>query len=205
MNTMRSTWPSAVAGFVLIGGGLLLNYGTEVPSTGAQAASSNQLTVMVSKLNQIIASDGEPLAKPSRPPMDNNNSSAARFVIVFPGIVLDKQTGLVWEEMPDATPRTWTDAARYCVDKTVGGTIGWRLPSMAEIKSVFDLSMAPPFVPAGIFTDIQSTVYWSVSTSAKAPVGVSFVHLVDDRVSGGDKSDIFPAWCVRGGVNTEQY
>jgi hypothetical protein len=41
--------------------------------------------------------------------------------------------------------------------------------------------------------------------SAKAPIGVSFVHFVDDRVSGGIKPDIFPAWCVRGGVNTEQY
>jgi hypothetical protein len=51
----------------------------------------------------------------------------------------------------------------------------------------------------------QSTTYWSVSTSAKAPIGVSFVHFVDDRVSGGIKLDIFPAWCVRGGVNTEQY
>lgn len=72
---------------------------------------------------------------------------------------------------------------------------------MAELKRVQDLSMAPPFVPEGVFTNVQSTTYWS----AKASIGVSFVHFVDDRVSGGMKSDIFPAWCVRGGVNTEQY
>jgi hypothetical protein len=205
MNTMRSTWPSAVAGLVLIGGGLLMNYGIEIPSAGVQAVSANQLTVMINKLNQIIAPVEESSAEPFHPAVGTDNSSASRFVVAFPGAVLDKQTGLVWEEVPDATPRTWTDAARYCVGKTVGGTIGWRLPSMEELKSVQDPSMAAPFVPMDIFTDVQSTTYWSVSTSAKAPIGVSFVHVVDDRVSGGMKSDLFSAWCVRGGVNTEQY
>ena len=205
MNTIRSTWPGAVAGLVLIGGGLLMTYGTEVLSTGAQAVSANQLTVMINKLNQFVAVVGEPSAEQSHPTLDINNSSAARFVTAFPGAVLDKHTGLVWEEMPDTTLRTWADATRYCVTKTVGGTIGWRLPSMEELKSVQDPSMAAPFVPTDIFTDVQSTTYWSVSTSAKAPIGVSFVHVVDDRVSGSMKSDLFLAWCVRGGVNTEQY
>ena len=204
MNTMRSTWPSAVAGVVLIGGALLLNYRTDVPSTGAQAVSANQLTVMVNRLNQIIAPAGESSTEQLHSTVDTNNSSASRFVVAFPGAVLDKHTGLVWEETPDATPRTWTDATRYCVDKTVGGTIGWRLPSMEELKSMQDPSMASPFVPAGLFTDVQSTTYWSVSMSAKAPIGVSLVHLVDNRVNG-NMSHTFPAWCVRGGVNTEQY
>ena len=205
MNTIRSTWPGAVAGLVLIGGGLLMTYGTEVPSTDAQAVSANQLTVMINKLDQIIAPVEESSAEPFHPAVGTDNSSASRFVVAFPGAVLDKHTGLVWEEMPDTTLRTWADATRYCVTKTVGGTIGWRLPSMEELKSVQDLSMAAPFVPVGIFTGVQLTTYWSVSTSAKAPIGVSFVHVVDDRVSGGMKSDLFSAWCVRGGVNTEQY
>jgi hypothetical protein len=205
MNTMKSTWPSAVAGAVLIGGGLLMNYGTEVPSAGVQAVSANQLTVMINKLNQIVAPVGKSSTKQLQSTVDTGNSPASRFVVAFPGAVLDKHTGLVWEEMPDTTLRTWADATRYCVTKTVGGTIGWRLPSMEELKSVQDPSMTPPFVPATVFPNVQSTTYWSVSTSAKAPIGVSFVHVVNDRVSGGMKSDLFPAWCVRGGVNTAQY
>jgi len=201
MHTMRSTWPGAVVGVVLIGAGLSMNYGTEVFSMGAQAASTNQLTVMMDKLNQFITPSEESSRGPFQPSVDINKPPASRFVIAFPGAVLDKQTGLVWEEVPDATPRTWTDAARYCVDKSVGGMIGWRLPSKAELKGLQDFSIAPPFVPERVFPDVQSTVYWS----AKAPIGVSFVHLVDDRMSGGMKSDLFPAWCVRGGVNTEQY
>lgn len=205
MYTMRSTWPGAVAGVILVGGGLLMNYETEVPSASVQAVSANHLTVMINKLNQIIAPVGEYSTEQFPSALDTKNRTAARFVIAFAGAVLDQQTGLVWEEAPDATPRTWTDATRHCVGKTVGGTIGWRLPSMVELKSVQDPSMAPPFVPAGIFTDVQSTTYWSVSMSAKVPIGVSFVHFVDDRVSGGDTSHTFPAWCVRGGMNTEQF
>lgn len=204
MNTMRSIWPSAVAGFVLIGGGLLMNYGTEVPSAGRQAAVADQSPVMMAKLNQIIGDIGSIHVSTAAPPGNTDHSSASRFVVAFPGAVLDRRTGLVWEESPDAIPRTWTDATRYCVDKTVGGTIGWRLPSREELKSLQDPSMAPPFLLVGIFAGVQFT-YWSASTAAKAPVGVSFVHLVDDRVSGGDTSYTFPAWCVRGGVNTEQY
>ena len=123
--------------------------------------------------------------------VDLNHSSAARFVIAFPGAVLDKQTGMVWEEAPDATLRTWTDATRSCIDKTVGGTIGWRLPSMVELMSLQDFSMAPPFVPANVRPDVQSTIYWSTSTFAKAPIGGT--------------PFTFPAWCVRGGVNTVQF
>jgi len=205
MNTMRSTWPSAVAGLVLIGGGLLMNSGTEVPSASVQAVSANHLAVLINKSNQIIAPVGESSAGRSHPAVNTTHLSAARFVIAFPGAVLDKHTGLVWEAVPDATPRTWTDATRHCVGRTVGGTIGWRLPSMEELKSVQDPSIAPPFVPAGVFTDVQSTTYWSVSTSVKVPIAVSFVHLVDDRVSSGNTALTFPAWCVRGGVNTEQY
>lgn len=201
MHAIRSTWPGAVAGVVLIGAGLSMNYGTEVFSMGAQGAST---TVMIDKLNQIIAPVEGASPKRSHPAVDLNNSSAARFVIAFPGAVLDKQTGLVWEEAPDVTPKTWTDAARSCVDKAVSGTIGWRLPSMSELKSVQDLSMAPPFIPANVFPDVRSTTYWS-STFTEAPIGASFVHLVDGREIDGNTPHTFPAWCVRGGVNTEQF
>lgn len=205
MNTIRSIWPVAVVGLVLIGGGLLMNYGTEVPSIGRRAAVAEQSPVMLAKLNQTIGDIGSIHVSTAAPPRNSDHSSVSRFVVAFPGAVLDKRTGLVWEESPDATPRTWTDATRYCVDRTVGGTIGWRLPSREELKSLFDLSMAPPFLPVSIFGDVQSTTYWSASMAAKAPVGVPFVHLVDDRVNGGMKSDLLPAWCVRGGMNTEQY
>lgn len=168
----------------------------------AQATSVVQLTEMVSKLNQFLAPVGESSPMPFHPAVATDEQSLSRFVVAFPGAVLNKQTGLVWEQAPDATLRTWTGAVRYCIDKAVEGTIGWRLPSMAELKSLFDLSMAPPFVPASVFPHVQATIYWSASN---APIGVSFVHFVDDRVSNGTTSHAFPAWCVCGGVNAKQF
>ncbi|UVT20869.1 MAG: DUF1566 domain-containing protein [Nitrospira sp.] len=192
MNTMRYTWPGAVVSVVLAGSGLLMNYGTEVPSANTQTSLANQLTVMIDRLSQITAPVGESSIKRSHPAKGITNSSATRFVAAFPGAVLDKQTGLVWEETPDATLRTWTDATRYCASKTAGGTIGWRLPSMVELKSVQDQSMASPSVSASAFSGHQSTIYWSTSTPSKFSIS-------------GNASYTFPAWCVRGGVNSEQY
>ncbi|UVT14342.1 MAG: DUF1566 domain-containing protein [Nitrospira sp.] len=192
MNTMRYTWPGAVVGVVLVGGGLLMNYGTEVASVNTQAVLANQLTVMVNKVSHIIAPVGGASIKRSYPAEDVTNSSAPRFVAAFPGAVLDKHTGLVWEETPDATLRTWTDATRYCASKTVGGTIGWRLPSMVELKSVQDQPMASPSVSASLLSGLQPTSFWSTSIPAKDPIG-------------GNNSFTLPAWCVRGGVNSEQY
>jgi hypothetical protein len=202
MNTMQSTWPGAVAVVVLIGGVLLTNYGSGLRSIDAQATSVVQLTELVNKLDQFIAPVGESSPTPFHPGVDADEQSLSRFVVSFPGAVLDKQTGLVWEQTPDATPRTWSGAVRYCIDKAVGGTIGWRVPSMAELKSLFDVSMAPPFVPTSVFPHVQATIYWSASND---PIGVSIVHFVDDRASDGNTSQTFPAWCVRGGVNAKQF
>jgi Protein of unknown function (DUF1566) len=93
--------------------------------------------------------------------------------------VLDNNTGLVWEQAPDGTPRTWLQAIEHCVNLNVGGTGGWRLPSVVELKSVQDgtTGAVAPFVPNGPFTlspsdstpGVQSANYWSATTSAVSP------------------------------------
>jgi hypothetical protein len=50
--------------------------------------------------------------------------------------VRDNNTGLVWEQAADGATRTWTEATSHWVNKTVGATTGWRLPSVAELTSV---------------------------------------------------------------------
>ncbi|HSL06219.1 MAG TPA: DUF1566 domain-containing protein [Nitrospiraceae bacterium] len=102
---------------------------------------------------------------------DTHNPSATRFTTVFSGAVLDKNTGLVWEQAPDAINTIpWDPATFFCVNKNVGGTVGWRLPSVAELKSVQDglPGAVAPFVPA-IFTGVQSDEYWSATTYAGDP------------------------------------
>jgi hypothetical protein len=181
------------------------------------------LTVIIDKLNQILAlltgaaGQGNHTLR-----WDTNNPSGTRFTPAFPGAVLDKNTGLVWEQAPDGTPRVWGDgtaasATRYCVNKDVGGTVGWRLPSVVELKSVQDGSTGAvaPFVPASAFTistsnatpGVQSALYWSASTNAVDPTDAWFVGFSNGNVSNGSKpsNDGFHAWCVRGGMHADTY
>ena len=136
---------------------------------------------------------------------DTNNASATRFSTAFPGAVLDKNTGLVWEQAPDATARAWAAATSYCVNKNVGGTRGWRLPSVVELASVQDPSLPAPFVPANVFTGVQSANYWSATTNAEIPTSAWLVPFGSGSVGPEDKASSGHAWCVRGGMNADAY
>ena len=127
--------------------------------------------------------------------------------------VRDNNTGLVWEQAPDTTGgpnsdglRTWGQSTDYCANKSVGGTVGWRLPSVIELNSVRDPALAAPFVPASVFTGVQSADYWSATTPADNPA----VAWVVGFFLGGDVDSSFKtgsthAWCVRGEMNADQY
>src|SRR5436309_3121868 len=55
---------------------------------------------------------------------DGNLPSASRFTVLTAfasAAVRDNNTGLVWEQAPDAANRTWGQATSYCVNKNVGG------------------------------------------------------------------------------------
>ena len=99
-------------------------------------------------------------------------------------------------------------ATTYCVNKAVpavGGTRGWRLPSVVELASVLDPSLPSPLVPASVFSGVQSAGYWSATTSAENPtdawgVGFGFVD-----VFHANKTDSFQVWCVRGGMHADSY
>lgn len=136
---------------------------------------------------------------------DTNHASATRFTTAFPGAVLDKNTGLVWEQAPEVTPLFWFIATFYCVNKTVGATVGWRLPSVVELKSVQDPSLAAPLVPASIFTGVQSALYWSATTSADFPTFAWGVNFGNGVVDTNLKAVAFPAWCVRGPMQESVY
>jgi hypothetical protein len=139
---------------------------------------------------------------------DKNLPTASRFTVLteFGGAALrDNNTGVVWEQAPDPNNRTWADANSYCANKTVGGTAGWRLPSVVELKSVQDASLPPPFVPP-IFNSIQSASHWSATTVAWDSTLAWHVYFhTAGLVDEDEKIHTSLSWCVRGNMNADKY
>jgi hypothetical protein len=141
---------------------------------------------------------------------DKKLPSASRFTILSAfgdAAVRDDETGLVWEKTLETTELSWNDARAACADKDVGGRKGWRLPSIFELASLMDLSMRTgPTLPLGHpFTNVQLDVYWSATTVAGTPNSAWLVFFDTGKVLHGFKTITFRAWCVRGGMNADQY
>jgi len=213
-RSSRSKWLSGIGAVVLSGSLVVAGYGIGVTPAGATDLV-NPFPIIIAKLNQILAklstSGGGAGNHTLR--WDTNNPSATRFTPAFTGAVLDNNTGLVWEQAPDSGSRAWASATDYCVKKEVGGTVGWRLPSVVELRSVQDLSLPDPLVPASAFTitaggtpGVQLAPYWSATTVAVSPAGAWVVNFGGGDVSGDNKTDGNDhAWCVRGGMNADTY
>ena len=122
--------------------------------------------------------------------------------------VLDKNTGLVWEQSPQKAPVSWIDARFFCINKTVGGQRGFRLPSIPELGSLIDpsVTIAGPALPLGHpFLNVQSENFWSATTLANAP-SFAWNMAIEIGLTGGfDKAELHHIWCVRGGMNADQY
>ena len=136
--------------------------------------------------------------------------SASRFTVLSDfanAAVRDDETGLVWEKTLETTELSWSDARNACADKDVGGRKGWRLPSISELASLVDPSMRTgSTLPLGHpFTNAQADVYWSATTMAGNPNSAWLVFFDTGRVSYGFKTITFHVWCVRGGINGDQY
>lgn len=217
MRTSWSKWLSGVGGVALIGGLVLANYGGGVTPAEAHDQQkqshhhSNPFRQIMDKLNDILGKldggGGGGGAGNYTMRWDTNKQSAERFTTAFPGAVLDSNTGLVWEQAP-STMTTWTDARIQCIEKTVGSTRGWRLPSVVELASVIDASPGAPLVP-GVFTGVQSATYWSATSNADVNPSATSTKLLlnfsDGKVSPLAKGNTANFWCVRGPMNESVY
>ena len=145
------------------------------------------------------------------PNWDKNLPSASRFTTVFPGAVRDNNTGLVWEQAPDGAHIDGIAARGQCLNRIVpasGGTAGWRLPSIMELRSLQDLSLPAPFVPGSVFTGVQQTQYWSYSSSGDPrPFGGLWVVSFFSAIVSSEPQDsaFIPVWCVRGPMHSSIY
>jgi len=74
---------------------------------------------------------------------DNNKATnsipdATRFISNDNVTVLDTRTGLMWAAHDNGAPATWKEAKKYCEQFTGGGYKDWRMPTVAELKTLYD-------------------------------------------------------------------
>jgi hypothetical protein len=147
----------------------------------------------------------------AEPAWDQKLPVATRFVVLTnwnSAAVLDKETGLVWERSPHITGHIWSAARVQCTARTTGARKGWRLPSVHELASLIDPSVASPgpnLPPGHPFLTVQSALYWSATTYVDDSSIAGLVGFGGGFSATGDRFAAFHAWCVRGGMHAGQY
>jgi hypothetical protein len=141
------------------------------------------------------------------PSWDQQLPASTRFIVLSnwsSAAVLDRETGLVWEQSPSTTGANWYNQSFHCMNLNTGGRTGWRLPTIQELLSLVDRSQSNPALPSGHpFGNVQSSNYWSATTLAFGATGAWLVAFNDGNVGTFDKSFGFLAWCVRGGPGVD--
>jgi hypothetical protein len=190
---MQNTWVSRIGIVALFGGLWLVNHGLEItPATAASPVNEDPHAGLTQNWDKVLP-------------------AAERFVILTAftsDAVLDKSTGLVWETSPQLAAAKWSVARFTCINKTVGGQKGWRLPSIPELTSLIDPSVAPPgpTLPSGHpLQNVQSANYWSATTIAESPAVAWNVFSNGGAVLNTKKDLNSQVWCVRGPMNAATY
>lgn len=154
----------------------------------------------------------------------NSLTNCPRFIVLSnmnSEAVLDRETGLVWERSPSATPLVFfaadqffaAQAAVHCNFSRTGDRGGWRLPSVQELASLVDADPAntssPRLPPGHPFQNVQSAVYWSATQFGPPnPVTGRFgweVSIGTGVVNLDEAIQPHFVWCVRddSGLDTQ--
>jgi hypothetical protein len=102
------------------------------------------------------------------------------------GVVVDRKTGLSWQQVAPTIKYTWPDAMTYCggLSAMLGGS-GWRLPAIKELQSLVDDTITPPSIDTsanGFPGTATDAAYWSATTIAGMPTFAWWVFFggIDD-------------------------
>ena len=96
------------------------------------------------------------------PPVKPATAVAGRFVAQDSGTtVLDRITGLHWQQGYSGSTMNWADAKTWCSNNSpaLAGS-GWRLPSYGELRQLADHQTSSPAIDA-VFAGTPSAYFWA--------------------------------------------
>jgi hypothetical protein len=149
-------------------------------------------------------------------------ANCPRFVVMSnmsSAAVLDRETGLIWERTPDPTSVSWDIARMACLNTSIGGAMGFRLPSVHEAVSLFTetagglrgLPAGHPFNVALAGSGGATISFWTATVVNYPPTltpttpGVWNFSSVGAGIFFDPASISLPRWCVRGGGPLSAY
>lgn len=189
----RAGWVVAsVLAIALIGTAAGVVWGGPLDPPGAPSPTGKTLEEIPGSWSRALASnDG---AAGPNPPAGCNST---RFQCVLgDAAVLDRETGLVWQRDPGPTADVWDNSVRACFAATTGGRMGWRMPSLEELRSVMDGTALPVGNP---FAD-DTANFWTQTTRADATTQAYTLNTANpgSNFTAVKASDTRRVWCVRG-------
>ncbi|MBN2526361.1 MAG: DUF1566 domain-containing protein [Deltaproteobacteria bacterium] len=124
-------------------------------------------------------------------------------------VVTDSVTGLVWQgctlgqsgEDCSGTARTmpWLEALENCTHSTWANYDDWRLPNIAELRSIVDNGRSGLAIDTDYFPGTMSSFYWSSSSYVNLGGFGWSVQFSNGSVSSSGKDRFSYARCVRSG------
>lgn len=123
--------------------------------------------------------------------------------------VLDRSTGLVWEQRPYSSRVGYAGALEYCSRKNTAGYLAWRLPTATEMQSLLPLAPGHPFALPPQTTQrtlsgngLAGVVVWTIdqALSLSQQSRASVVEVLTGQVEQVERTgNAVSVWCVRGG------
>jgi hypothetical protein len=140
----------------------------------------------------------------------DTTASCPRFVVLSNWsneAVLDRETGLIWQQNPSSEQMTWAAATQSFIDTSCllahdGGRRGWRMPTIEELITLDAASGGLGTLPAGHpFGPNSQGIFWSATASQLAP-GDVLVWTFGSPSTGSSfgavsKTTASGVWCVR--------
>jgi hypothetical protein len=142
------------------------------------------------------------------PSWDQTLPAVLRFVVLTnfnKEAVLDRETGLVWEQAPSLYD-TYPQAQFHCKNLIKGNRAGWRVPSLAELQTLYDPTvpsypLLPLHHPFTLPTDFKYVWTEDFALPPHSTNEQALLNLYDRTYPGGSSEfNNYPAytWCVRG-------
>ena len=128
-----------------------------------------------------------------------DSTESGRMVDNFDETFTDSASGLIWQQVPPETNRSWEDALAYAETLNLAGHDDWRLPNVSELMTLVDFSQYDPAADSKVALPNNSLInFWSSTNYWMNPEYAFGVNFQNGYGSDYLKTDSCLVRAVRG-------